>query len=152
MLSNLINQNSAINIMTIHASKGLEFDYLFVIGLEEGFFPLNDADIEEERRLAYVAITRAKKESFISFVMNRMYRGDWVESLASRFIDELPEKNIKKEEIKEQKEKAKKKGMPFVYNRKWRDPKNLEIPKNVDPVIRFKSKISGNNFFGKFQL
>ena len=48
------------------------------------------------------------------------------------------------EEIKEQKEKAKKKGMPFVYNRKWRDPKNLEIPKNIDPVIRFKSKISGN--------
>ncbi len=48
------------------------------------------------------------------------------------------------EEIKEQKEKAKKKGIPFVYNRKWRDPKNLEIPKNVDPVIRFKSKISGN--------
>ena len=49
------------------------------------------------------------------------------------------------EEIKEQKEKAKKRGMPFVYNRKWRDPKDLEIPKNVDPVIRFKSKISGNS-------
>ena len=49
------------------------------------------------------------------------------------------------DEIKEQKEKAKKKGTPFVYNRKWRDSKNLEIPKNVDPVIRFKSKMSGNN-------
>ena len=49
------------------------------------------------------------------------------------------------EEIKEQKEKAKKKGTPFVYNRKWRDSKNLEIPKNVDPVTRFKSKMSGNN-------
>ena len=48
------------------------------------------------------------------------------------------------EEIKQQKEKSKQKGIPFVYNRKWRDPKNLEIPKNVDPVIRFKSKISGN--------
>jgi len=48
------------------------------------------------------------------------------------------------EEIKEQKEKAKKKEMPFVYNRKWRDPKDLEIPKNIEPVIRFKSKISGN--------
>ena len=48
------------------------------------------------------------------------------------------------DEIKEQKEKAKKKGIPFVYNRKWRDAKNLEIPKNVEPVIRFKSKISGN--------
>ena len=49
------------------------------------------------------------------------------------------------DEIKEQKEKAKKKGIPFVYNRKWRDPKNLDIPKNINPVIRFKSKISGNN-------
>ena len=58
--------------------------------------------LEEERRLAYVGLTRAKKESFISFVMNRMYRGDWVDSLSSRFIDELPEKNIKKLEIKEQ--------------------------------------------------
>ena len=48
------------------------------------------------------------------------------------------------EEIKEQKEKAKKKGIPFVYNRKWRDPKNLEVPKNIEPVVRFKSKISGN--------
>jgi DNA helicase-2/ATP-dependent DNA helicase PcrA len=60
-----------------------------------------DLALEEERRLAYVGLTRAKKESFISFVMNRMYRGDWIESLASRFIDELPEKNIKKEDIKE---------------------------------------------------
>ena len=58
--------------------------------------------MEEERRLAYVGITRAKKESFISFVNNRMYRGDWVDSLVSRFIDELPEENIIKEEIKEQ--------------------------------------------------
>jgi len=49
------------------------------------------------------------------------------------------------DEIKEQKDKAKKKGIPFIYNRKWRDPKNLEIPKNVNPVIRFKSKMSGNN-------
>ena len=57
--------------------------------------------IDEERRLAYVGLTRAKKESFISFVMSRMYRGDWVDSLASRFIDELPEKNIKKNEVKE---------------------------------------------------
>jgi len=48
------------------------------------------------------------------------------------------------EEINEQKEKAKKKGIPFIYNRKWRDPKNLEVPKNIEPVIRFKSKISGN--------
>jgi len=98
-----------VNLMTMHASKGLEFDAVFLPGWEEGLFPhqksleeKGDLALEEERRLAYVGLTRAKKESFISFVMSRMYRGDWVDSLASRFIDELPEENIKKEEAKEQ--------------------------------------------------
>jgi len=98
-----------VNLMTMHAAKGLEFDAVFLPGWEEGMFPhqksleeKGDLALEEERRLAYVGLTRAKKESFISFVMSRFYRGDWVESLASRFIDELPEENIKKEEIKEQ--------------------------------------------------
>tara|TARA_Y100000590_G_scaffold385637_1_gene457890 strand:+ start:2549 stop:4588 length:2040 start_codon:yes stop_codon:yes gene_type:complete len=97
-----------INLMTMHAAKGLEFDVVFLPGWEEGLFPhqksleeKGDLALEEERRLAYVGITRAKKESFISFVMSRMYRGDQVDSLASRFIEELPEKNIKKEEFKE---------------------------------------------------
>ena len=96
-------------MMTMHAAKGLEFDVVFLPGWEEGLFPhqksleeKGDLALEEERRLAYVGLTRAKKESFISFVMSRMYRGDWVDSLASRFIDELPEENIKKEEVKEQ--------------------------------------------------
>ena len=98
-----------VNLMTMHAAKGLEFDAIFLPGWEEGLFPhqksleeKGDLALEEERRLAYVGLTRAKKESFISFVMNRMYRGDWVDSLPSRFIDELPDKNIKKLEIKEQ--------------------------------------------------
>ena len=98
-----------VNLMTMHAAKGLEFDAVFLPGWEEGLFPhqksleeKGDLALEEERRLAYVGLTRAKKESFISFVMSRIYRGDWVDSLASRFIDELPEENIKKEEVKEQ--------------------------------------------------
>ena len=98
-----------VNLMTMHAAKGLEFDVIFLPGWEEGLFPhqrsleeKGDWGLEEERRLAYVGLTRAKKESFISFTMNRMYHGDWIESLASRFIDELPEENIKKEEFKEQ--------------------------------------------------
>ena len=97
-----------VNLMTMHAAKGLEFDAVFLPGWEEGLFPhqksleeKGDLALEEERRLAYVGITRAKKESFISFVMNRMYRGDWLDSLASRFINELPEKNIKKEDLVE---------------------------------------------------
>jgi len=98
-----------VNLMTMHAAKGLEFDAVFLPGWEEGLFPhqksleeKGDLALEEERRLAYVGLTRAKKESFISFVVSRMYRGDWVDSLASRFIEELPEENIKKEEIKEE--------------------------------------------------
>jgi len=98
-----------VNLMTMHAAKGLEFHAVFLPGWEEGLFPhqksleeKGDLALEEERRLAYVGLTRAKKESFISFVMSRMYRGDWVDSLASRFIDELPEENIEKEEVKEQ--------------------------------------------------
>ena len=97
-----------VNLMTMHAAKGLEFDAVFLPGWEEGLFPhqksleeKGDFALEEERRLAYVGITRAKKESFISFAMNRMYRGDWIDSLASRFISELPEKNIKKEDLVE---------------------------------------------------
>ncbi len=111
-LASSIDQNwegEKINLMTIHAAKGLEFDVVFLPGWEEGLFPhqksleeKGDLALEEERRLAYVGLTRAKKRSFISFVISRMYRGDWVDSLASRFIDELPEKNVEKEEVKEQ--------------------------------------------------
>lgn len=79
-----------ISIMSIHASKGLEFEYLFVIGLEEGFFPLtgDGSDIEEERRLGYVAITRAKKELVLSHVRSRFYKGRRTELTKSRFLKE----------------------------------------------------------------
>ncbi|DAB32886.1 MAG: ATP-dependent helicase UvrD/PcrA [Sulfurospirillum sp.] len=79
-----------ISIMSIHAAKGLEFDYLFVIGLEEGFFPLigDGSDIEEERRLGYVAITRAKEELTLSFSESRFYKGRRTELTKSRFLKE----------------------------------------------------------------
>jgi DNA helicase-2/ATP-dependent DNA helicase PcrA len=92
-----------INMMTMHAAKGLEFDVVFLPGWEEGLFPhqksieeKGQSGLEEERRLAYVGITRAKKKAVISFSMNRFYQGDWIDSMASRFIDELPEKNLEK--------------------------------------------------------
>ena len=95
-----------INLMTMHAAKGLEFDIVFLPGWEEGLFPhqkaleeKGDLALEEERRLAYVGITRAKKEACISFAMGRAYHGEWSDSLPSRFIDELPKENIKKEEF-----------------------------------------------------
>ncbi len=92
-----------INMMTMHAAKGLEFDVVFLPGWEEGLFPhqksieeKGQSGLEEERRLAYVGITRAKKKAIISFSMNRFYQGDWINSMASRFIEELPEKNLEK--------------------------------------------------------
>ncbi len=96
-------EDKKVNLMTMHASKGLEFDVVFLPGWEEGLFPHQKSieekgqkGLEEERRLAYVGITRAKKRAIISFSMNRFYQGDWIDSLASRFIDELPHKNVKK--------------------------------------------------------
>ncbi len=96
-------QSEKVNLMTIHASKGLEFDVVFLPGWEEGLFPhqksieeKGESGLEEERRLAYVAITRAKKLAKISFSMNRFYQGDWIDSMASRFVDELPDEYIKK--------------------------------------------------------
>ncbi|KEA45734.1 ATP-dependent DNA helicase [Campylobacter mucosalis] len=82
--------DEAISIMSVHASKGLEFENLFVIGLEEGFFPLigDGSDIEEERRLAYVAITRAKKNLTLSFANSRFYKGSRTRLNKSRFLSE----------------------------------------------------------------
>ena len=101
-------EGKKINLMTMHAAKGLEFDIVFLPGWEEGLFPhqksleeKGDLALEEERRLAYVAITRAKKRAYISFSMNRFYQGDWIENLASRFIDELPRENIEQNNVTE---------------------------------------------------
>jgi DNA helicase-2/ATP-dependent DNA helicase PcrA len=96
-------EGEKINMMTMHGSKGLEFDVVFLPGWEEGLFPHQKSieekgqnGLEEERRLAYVGITRAKKKVLISFAMNRFYQGNWIDSMASRFIEELPEKFLEK--------------------------------------------------------
>ena len=102
-------EGEKINMMTMHSSKGLEFDVVFLPGWEEGLFPHQKSieekgqnGLEEERRLAYVGITRAKKKVIISFSMNRFYQGDWIDSIASRFINELPEKNLEKNSFYDQ--------------------------------------------------
>jgi DNA helicase-2/ATP-dependent DNA helicase PcrA len=96
-------EGEKINMMTMHGSKGLEFDVVFLPGWEEGLFPHQKSieekgqnGLEEERRLAYVGITRAKKKALISFAMNRFYQGNWIDSMASRFIEELPEQFLEK--------------------------------------------------------
>ena len=99
--NNATNSSGSLNIMTIHAAKGLEFDIVFLPGLEEGIFPhqrnLDEEEskgLEEERRLAYVAITRAKKELIITNTVCRNIFGKWQTSIPSRFISELPQENI----------------------------------------------------------
>ncbi len=90
----------AIQLMTVHAAKGLEFDAVFITGVEEGLFPheqsLSDADgLEEERRLMYVAITRARQRLYLSFSQTRMLHGQTRYNVKSRFFDELPEAALK---------------------------------------------------------
>ena len=90
----------AIQLMTVHSAKGLEFDCVFITGLEESLFPhenaMNDADgLEEERRLMYVAITRARKRLYLSFSQTRLLHGQTRYNVKSRFLEELPEGALK---------------------------------------------------------
>ena len=90
----------AIQLMTIHSAKGLEFDNVFITGLEEGLFPhensLQTGDgLEEERRLMYVAITRARKRLYLSFSQTRLLHGQTRYNVKSRFVEELPEANVR---------------------------------------------------------
>ena len=95
------NTDNAITIMTLHGAKGLEFDYVFLTGWEDGLFPSQRTmdenginGLEEERRLAYVGLTRAKQTAIITFAANRQMYGQWINTIPSRFINELPEENV----------------------------------------------------------
>ncbi|OHD02530.1 MAG: DNA helicase II [Sphingomonadales bacterium RIFCSPLOWO2_12_FULL_63_15] len=97
-------ESAKITIMTIHAAKGLEFDSTFLVGWEEGIFPSQRAldegglnSLEEERRLAYVAITRARKRCTILHAANRRIYGQWTSSIPSRFVGELPPEHVEEE-------------------------------------------------------
>ena len=95
------DSEDAVSIMTLHSAKGLEFDHVFLPGWEEGLFPhqraLDEsgrAGLEEERRLAYVGITRARRAAHIYFASNRRIHGLWQSTVPSRFVNELPEKHV----------------------------------------------------------
>ncbi|NML10721.1 UvrD-helicase domain-containing protein [Sphingobium sp. AR-3-1] len=97
-------ESAKITIMTIHAAKGLEYDTTFLVGWEEGIFPSQRAldegglnSLEEERRLAYVAITRARKRCTILHAANRRIYGQWTSSIPSRFVGELPPEHVESE-------------------------------------------------------
>ena len=100
------NETNVVTLMTVHAAKGLEFDYVFVIGMEEGLFPhlnsMETEDLEEERRLCYVAITRAKKKLWLINAKSRMIYGKHDNYFPSRFISEIPDEYLEKDENKKQ--------------------------------------------------
>jgi DNA helicase II / ATP-dependent DNA helicase PcrA len=94
-----IAEREAVNLMTIHASKGLEFPVVFLVGMEEGLFPhsrsmLNPTEMEEERRLAYVGITRAKEKLYLTYTRSRLYFGTRSGAIPSRFLGSIPEHHI----------------------------------------------------------
>ena len=133
-----------ITLMTIHASKGLEFPYVYVVGLEENLFPsqmvLQDkTQLEEERRLFYVAITRAEKQAFLSYAERRFRYGNHIFCEPSRFIDEIDQKYLEYQDIPEKKEKR---VVEFnreentTYQRKTGGHVDLIKPKQASPVLK----------------
>ena len=104
MDNDALAEDAKVTIMTIHAAKGLEYDTVFLVGWEEGLFPSQRAldegglaSLEEERRLAYVAITRARRRATIIHAANRRIYGQWNSSLPSRFVAELPREHVEEE-------------------------------------------------------
>ncbi len=115
-------QNDKISLMTLHSAKGLEFDFVFLPGWEEGIFPnqrnideFGNKGLEEERRLAYVGITRARKELYISYVnFRKQYNYNIYRSIPSRFLSELPKKNCQILQICKSSSKEKNKLLQFT--------------------------------------
>lgn len=141
-----------VSLMTIHTSKGLEFPVVFLVGLEEGLFPIaravrsmNDADIEEERRLCYVGITRAKEVLYITLTKKRTLYGKTNQSIASRFMEELPKECIEKlnKEEKEFTYSSSKASYNVLakYKQKYMSNMNKSsIAKNVNATVKDSSK------------
>jgi DNA helicase II / ATP-dependent DNA helicase PcrA len=96
-----VNDKNAMTLMTLHAAKGLEFPVVFIMGMEEGLFPhsrslMDKNELEEERRLCYVGMTRAKEKLFLTYTKHRLFFGQRTNNIVSRFLTELPEKLIVK--------------------------------------------------------
>ena len=105
--------NNQVALMTLHASKGLEFPYVYIVGMEEELLPhrtsIEEDNIEEERRLCYVGITRAQKELTFSLTSKRRQYGEIIDCMPSRFLDELPEEDLEWQQGKRQLEKEERK-------------------------------------------
>jgi len=139
------NDFNKVTMMTVHAAKGLEFPYVFVVGLEENMFPNimsseSQEALEEERRLFYVAITRAEKRLFLSFASTRFKWGQFIDSEKSRFIDELDEKCLEKHEHFPSSEP--KKSTKFLINKNQLNSNKFDLNLN-------KRRLKKVNYFAK---
>ena len=137
-----------VTLMTVHAAKGLEFPYVFVVGLEENLFPSmmsgeSQENLEEERRLFYVAITRAKERLFLSFASTRFKWGQLTDCQPSRFISELDDKFLEKHELTPKKKEyaSHKIYAKTKYKKKTYSPttKKFVTPKNLTNINRAKN-------------
>ena len=135
-----------VTLMTIHASKGLEFPYVFVVGMEEELFPSmlslsSQEDLEEERRLFYVAITRAEKRLFLSHSNIRFKWGQYIDTSASRFLSELNEKFITKKRFV----KSNKNNLPKYRIKTSQNISNKKVSRNFKNIRKTDNSISNEN-------
>ena len=140
-IDDLDESDNRVVLMTLHSAKGLEFPYVFICGMEDGIFPSymtiiseNDEDMEEERRLCYVGITRAKKKLYLSAAKRRMMQGRTQFNKVSRFIDEIPEELLETGQDFSKKENRIEKDM-FSANRRNRFRKPYQAKSFAPPKI-----------------
>ena len=143
------NDNNKVSLMTVHLAKGLEFPYVYIVGLEENLFPsamnLNSrTELEEERRLFYVALTRAEKKIYLSYVLSRYRWGKPVDSEKSRFIDEIKEEYLQNNVI--QRSISKDFSQKSQFNKVGIRYKKPEI-RPAKNFVKLKSSSSNSNLF-----
>lgn len=136
-------QENAVTLMTVHMSKGLEFDYVYLVGMEENLFPSqlmleNSVDLEEERRLFYVAVTRAKKKLYLTFALQRYRFGKLIMAESSRFIDEIDQQYISRKALRGDGMSTPQSFRPSGFVREFaseefqaEDPDNIEVGMRV---------------------
>ncbi len=154
-VDNLDESADAVTLMTMHSAKGLEFENVFIVGMEEGLFPSRrsmdeDGQTEEERRLCYVAITRAKKNLFITNTKKRTLYGSTSYSLPSRFIDEIPDNLLTEQSLENKAGKVKKSENTWLdseYKRVETYISNRNrVTQNIERKVRPSVGISVNDF------
>ena len=151
---NIENETDKVSLMTIHLAKGLEFPIVFIVGLEEDLFPSalslsSRSDLEEERRLFYVALTRAKSMIFISFAQSRYRWGKLIDSRSSRFLKEIDSKHVEYEEKndfhfyrKNQKKHIRKETLKFIGLNKKKKLSRIVSSENISNVLNNSISIS----------